>query len=204
MDKHGTSLIMRYGKHGNSGKRLEKHDIMPKWTQKETDVMCSLLKDFLQKKSSVFQGALREEGMEDTEVHVVDIQPFEDRIEFAVKPFPSTYSTLFFSLMDKELKTHLPGFQLTFHSQTHRPRKRTFISAENNDRLFEAKVHSEGFEPYFVYRRQLIKDYLWMGVLMILLSLIVVFLGMHFCHVYQSHGYGILSGIREVFRALLF
>ena len=202
MDNHGTALIKKYGKH--NGKRLEEHDIMPKWTQKEIEVMCSLLTDFLKKESSIFQGALREEGMEDAEICVVDTQPFEDRIEFAVKPFPTTYSTSFFSLLDDELKRHLPGFQLIFHSQTHRPRKRTFISVENNDRLFQAKVHSEGFEPYFVYRKQMIKDYSWMFVLVFVLALIVLFLASQFCNVYQSHGYGVQTGIREVFRAILF
>jgi hypothetical protein len=177
---------------------------MPKWTQREEHELGELLKNFLSKKSAAFRGALKVEGKEDQEICVVNTQPFEDRIEFSVKPFPSSYNAEFFTLLDREVRRDLPGFELAFHSQTHRPRKRTFISAENNQTMFRAKVHSEGFDPYFVYRRNPLKDYPWLLVVMIVLTVFTLYMVWCFVALYQSHGYGAVSGIREVFRALLF
>ena len=214
MIHQGAQKILEKYSQYRGARTIVSQDESSPWTPERTESLREMLQHFLTHKSkamkSLLSGTSRTSGTSGTSVngngaakiYVSAPRVVDDCVRFTIEPFFPKFDPSLVAQIDREIRTHLPGFSFYIGNAAETHSKNVRLIPSGGKSAFSVTVPTESMQPYFEFRPFRMPDKQLLLVFLVLLLALVVAVAYNFYVSYSSQGYSLVSGLYEAFVAL--
>lgn len=190
-------LLEKYSQYSRARTIVSQDETNP-WTPERTESLRKMLAHFLTHKSKAMKPLLSS----GKEIYVSEPRVVDDCVRFTVDPFFPKVDPTLVSQIDREIRTHLPGFSFYIGNASESHSKNVRLIPSGGKMAFSVTVPTESMQPYFEFRPLRLRDKQFLLGFLVLLLALVIAVAYNFYASYSSQGYSLVSGLYEAFVAL--